>query len=84
MPDSYEIRVRGPIGPLIQACLPGFTAVSAATSTVLTGTALGPDRLQQILDLLNENGLPAGDVRLSSRDNALGAAGLTTHADGDS
>jgi len=42
MPDTYEVRIRGPIGPLIQACLPGFTAVTAAESTVLTGTAGGP------------------------------------------
>jgi hypothetical protein len=86
MPDPYEVRIRGPIGPLIQACLPGFTAVTAAESTVLTGTAPGPDDLHHLLDVLTQNGLPADDVRLTSRDNATGTTTerTTYNADGDS
>ena len=72
MPELYEVRIRGAIGPLIESCLPGFTAVATAESTVLTGTAQGPDDLYQLLDILAENGLITQDVRLTTRDSAPG------------
>jgi hypothetical protein len=78
MPDLYEVRIRGPIGPLIQACLPGFTTIATVDSTVLAGTALGPDHLHQLLEFLTRNGMTARDVRLKTRDDP------TTTSDGDS
>ena len=70
MPSLYEVRIAGPIGPLIHACLPGFALVTAAESTMLTGIASGPDHLQQVLDLLAENGQPADNVRLRAKNIA--------------
>jgi len=80
MPDLYEVRIRGPIGPLIQACLPGFTTVTTAESTMLTGTARGPDHLYQLLDMLTKNGLTTRDVRLTARDSSTS---MTDNASGD-
>ena len=66
MPDSYEVRIRGPIGPLMQACLPGWAVADATESTVLTGAVAGPVELQKVLDLLTDRGLAADNVRLTS------------------
>lgn len=66
----YEVRIRGPIGPLMQSCLPGLAVVVTAESTLLTGTAAGPDELRALLGMLADNGLPADTVRLKARESA--------------
>lgn len=64
MLDIYEFDITGTIGPLIQSCLPGFSAVERAPRTVLTGTVASADDLRRVLDLLNAHGTPARDVRI--------------------
>lgn len=62
MPD-YEIRVAGPIGPVVASCLPGFSIAAIPTATVLRGTVDDPAGLRRILDLLNAHGLAPIDIQ---------------------
>jgi len=73
MPELYEFQITGRIGPLIQSCLPGFITSPQDQATVLTGTARCPEDLHRVLDLLDTHGLPAQDIRLSSRDEDAAA-----------
>ena len=65
MPDLYQFEITGTIGPLIRSCLPELDTVTESASTVLTGTVGGPDELRRVLDLLDANGTPALDVRIT-------------------
>ena len=67
MPELYEFEITGRFGPLISSCLPELTPVEDQ-ATVLTGTARSPEDLHRVLDLLDNHGLPAQDIRLSYRD----------------
>ena len=67
---EYEILVAGPVGPVAASSLPGFTAVTVPTATLLTGTVPGADDVRAVLDLLRAHGLAAVDVRLEPRDRA--------------
>jgi len=67
VPDVYEFEITGTVGPLIASCLPGFDVVAESAWTVLTGTVDGPDDLRRMLDLLDAQGIPALDIRISTR-----------------
>lgn len=66
MPDLYELKVTGSLGPLMRACLPEFTAVAETPATVLTGSVGGADDLRRLLDLLDAHGTPPLDIRISA------------------
>ena len=54
---SYEIRVDGPIGPVVSLVLSGFTTVvDDARTTVLTGTAVDAQGLAALFTVLNAHG----------------------------
>jgi hypothetical protein len=63
--DLYEFGITGTIGPLIADSLPEFSIVAETQWTVLTGTVNSPDELQLVLDLLNANGSPPLDIRIT-------------------
>jgi hypothetical protein len=65
VPNVYEFGITGAVGPVIQACLPETSVVTETHFTVLTGTVDGPDQLRRVLDLLDDNGVPALDLRIS-------------------
>jgi hypothetical protein len=67
VPDLYQFEITGTIGPLIRACIPGFDTVAESEWTVLTGTVGGPDDLRRVLDLLDQHGTPALEVRITHR-----------------
>ncbi len=67
MADLYEFGITGTIGPLIANGLPEFSIVAESQWTLLTGTVTGPDDLQRVLDLLNANGSPPLDIRITNR-----------------
>ena len=62
MPDD-EIRVTGPIGPVVASRLPGFSTTAIPLATLLRGTINSPEELRRILDLLNKRGLAPIDVQ---------------------
>ena len=65
---SYEIRIDGPIGPVVASTLPGFTAVQARTgSTVLTGTVADAEGLVAMLGVLNAHGFSPVDILINFR-----------------
>ena len=69
MPELYEFGIAGRIGPLIRSCLPTLTPDAEIDApTLLTGTARCPEDLHRILDLLDNHGLPAQDIRLRYRE----------------
>jgi len=76
LPDLYEFRITGTIGPLIQSSLPGLDTVAESEWTLLTGTAGGPDDLRRILNLLDANGVPALNVRIAPRPAGTGGQAL--------
>ena len=59
---DYEIQVAGPVGPLARSFLPGFTVTTVHPSTVLAGTAAGPEALLQVLNLLTTRGAAPIDI----------------------
>lgn len=70
MPELYEFGITGRIGPLIRSCLTELTAAEEHRTTVVSGTARCPEDLQRVLDLLDNHGLPAQDIRLAYREAA--------------
>ena len=64
---EYEILVTGPVGPVAASSLPGFTAVTVPTATLLTGTVANPDELRAILRVLRTHGLAATGLRIEPR-----------------
>ena len=69
MPE-YEIQVAGPIGPVVASALPGFTAAVVPTVTVLVGTAVCPDQLRSVLDVLTAHGFAPIELRIDPQDGA--------------
>jgi hypothetical protein len=58
----YEIHVAGPVGPAARSGLPGFTVTTVPPSTVLVGTAAGPDDLLEVINLLTARSAAPIDI----------------------
>jgi hypothetical protein len=63
---TYEIRVAGPIGPVVASALTGFTTVEVSTSTtVLTGTVGDAEDLVEVISVLNAHGFSPIDTLIN-------------------
>ncbi len=67
--SCYEIRVSGPIGPVVASAFPEFDITVMPGGDVLTGTVAAADDLLDVLALLRDNGLIATclDIDLLAR-----------------
>ena len=66
---DYEIRVAGPIGPVVASSLPAeFRVTALPTSTVVSGTVTDTAELLTVLNLLNAHGLTPIDTLITPRD----------------
>ena len=65
MVRDYEIRVAGPIGPVVAFSLPGLTVTALPTSTVISGTVADPEELLIVMNLLSARGLSPIDTLIT-------------------
>ena len=65
MVQTYEIRVAGPIGPVVASSLPGLTITPLPTSTVISGTAADAEELLTVMNLLSAHGLSPIDTLIT-------------------
>jgi hypothetical protein len=68
MVRDYEIRVAGPIGPVVASSLPGLTVTALPTSTVISGTVTDTEELLAVMNLLSEHGLTPIDTLITPHD----------------
>ena len=68
MVQDYEIRVAGPIGPVVASSLPGLTVTALPTSTVISGTVTDTEELLAVMNLLSTHGLTPIDTLITPRD----------------
>jgi len=64
MVQTYEIRVAGPIGPVVASSLPGLTITALPTSTVISGIVTDSELLS-VMNLLSEHGLSPIDTLIT-------------------
>ena len=69
MMRDYEIRVAGPIGPVVASSLPGLTVTALPTSTLISGTVTDAELLG-VMNLLREHGLTPIDTLITPHDTA--------------
>ena len=67
MVQTYEIRVAGPIGPVVASSLPGLTITALPTSTVISGIVTDTELLS-VMNLLSEHGLSPIDTLITPHD----------------
>ena len=66
---DYEIRVAGPIGPVVASSLPAeFKVTAVPRSTMVSGTVTDSAEILIVLNLLNEHGLTPIDTLITPRD----------------
>lgn len=66
---SYEIRLAGPVGPVLASALPGFVTVEvSASSSVLIGTVADAAGLLAVMNVLNSYGFSPLDTVIGPRD----------------
>jgi hypothetical protein len=58
----YEIRVAGPIGPVVASIFPGFTITALPTSTVVSGTVADVEELLAVMNLARLQGFSPFDA----------------------
>lgn len=63
VPDHFEIRVRGRLGPAVSSSFEGLTARHVGTDTVLSGVVVAPTALYGVIDRLQALGLELLEVR---------------------
>jgi hypothetical protein len=66
-PRSYEIRVRGPIGPTIMQAFPTLTASRSGHDTLLTGSLSDQSALYGVINQLEALGLELLEIRCPGR-----------------
>jgi hypothetical protein len=68
--SSYEIRVAGRIGPVVESILPGFATLAIHhRTTVISGTTVDADGLFAVLSLLGSHGLTPIDTLITPSDS---------------
>jgi hypothetical protein len=72
-PLSYEIRVRGPIGPTMMEAFPSLTATRSGPDTLLTGSIPDQSALYGVIHQLESLGLQLLDINR----RRCGGAGTT-------
>ena len=78
---SYEIRVAGPIGPVVASALPGFVTVEVSTcSSVLTGTVDDVEGLLGVINVLSAHGFSPVDTEISCPDPGRPRGGIPDDA----
>ena len=58
---DYEIRVAGPIGPVVASTCPRFSTTAVLVSTLLSGTVADPDELLAVMTVLAAHGFSPFD-----------------------
>jgi hypothetical protein len=66
--SDYEIRVAGPVGPVVASIFPEFTATAIAASTLLSGTVADAEDLLAVMTLLSAHGLTPIDTLITPHD----------------
>jgi hypothetical protein len=69
-PGPYEIRVRGPIGPMILGAFPAFSARQVGGDTLLWGRLPDQAALYGVLHQLEDLGLELVEVRRPDADGS--------------
>ena len=64
---TYEIRVAGPIGPVVASSLPGLNVTALPMSTVISGTVTDAEELLLVMNLLSAHGLSPIDTLITPR-----------------
>ena len=67
---SYEIRVRGPIGPTIMQAFPSLTATPSGHDTLLTGSLPDQSALYGVINQLEALGLQLLEISRPQFDDA--------------
>jgi len=74
---SYEIRVRGPIGPTIMQAFPSLTATPSGHDTLLTGSLPDQSALYGVINQLEALGLQLLEIRRPKPDGAAPSGQIT-------
>lgn len=64
-PADYQIRVAGPIGPVVASSLPELTISVLPVTTVFTGTVTNATEILAVLDVLDAHGLTPIDTLIT-------------------
>jgi hypothetical protein len=64
-PADYQIRVAGPIGPVVGSSLPELTISVLPVTTVFTGTVTDTTEILAVLDVLAAHGLTPIDTLIT-------------------
>jgi hypothetical protein len=64
--EIYEFHVTGLIGPVVRSALPELATGAGEKNSVLSGTANGPEEVDQVLRRLGDAGLTPSHIVISN------------------
>lgn len=81
---DYEIRVAGPIGPVVASIFPRFSTTAVLVSTVLSGTVADAEELLAVMTFLATQGFSPFDPTMTAVDGPVSTADQVRHQEGSS